>query len=81
MESSDKSRLAALLFAFFLGTLGIHRFYVGKTGTAIVMLLFTITFFGILVSGTWALIDAITIAAGAFRDKNGLKITKWETAK
>ena len=32
---SDKSRLLAALLCFFLGYLGIHRFYVGKIGTRI----------------------------------------------
>ena len=32
---SRKSRLVAFLLAFFLGMFGAHRFYVGKTGTAI----------------------------------------------
>jgi TM2 domain-containing membrane protein YozV len=38
---SPKSRLAATLLAYFVGTLGVHRFYVGKigTGVAIVVLL------------------------------------------
>jgi len=36
---SPKSRLVALLLCFFLGPLGVHRFYVGKIGTGILMLL------------------------------------------
>ncbi|KQN78486.1 TM2 domain-containing protein [Sphingomonas sp. Leaf62] len=54
-----KDKIAAVLFAFFLGTLGIHRFYLGKTGSGIVMLLLTCTVVGLLVTGIWALIDAI----------------------
>ena len=40
---SDRSRVAALLFASFLGLAGAHRFYVGKTGTAIAQLLLRFT--------------------------------------
>lgn len=54
-----KDKIAAVLFAFFLGTLGIHRFYLGRTGSGIVMLLLTCTVVGLLVTGVWALIDAI----------------------
>jgi len=38
-EISPKSRLVALLLCFFFGILGAHRFYVGKIGTGVLMLL------------------------------------------
>lgn len=56
---SDRNKYVAALLAFFLGPLGIHRFYVGKTGSAIAMLVLTFTFFGLLVSVPWALIDTV----------------------
>ena len=37
---NGKSKLAAALFAFFLGGFGIHKFYLGKTGWGILYLLF-----------------------------------------
>ncbi len=68
---SDKSRLVAAVLCFFLGYLGIHRFYVGKIGTGVVWLL-TLGCFGI-----GALIDLILILIGSFKDKDGNKIEKW----
>lgn len=68
---STKSRLAALLLAWFLGVFGVHRFYVGKVGTGILMIL---TLGGL---GIWALIDFIMIAVGSFRDKAGKPLTNW----
>ena len=68
---SDKSRLVALLFSVFLGWLGVHRFYVGKIGTGILMLL-TIGGFG-----TWVFIDIIMITCGIFRDKKGKRLFRW----
>ena len=64
-EVSDKGFVPALLLCFFLGGLGVHRFYVGKIGTGILMLL-TLGGFGI-----WAIIDFVMIAVGSFRDKQG----------
>lgn len=70
---SKKSRLAALLLCFFLGGLGIHRFYVGKIGTGIIWLLTL----GLL--GIGALIDLILIAVGTFKDKEGKNVIEWIT--
>mgnify|MGYP001322062155 FL=1 len=65
---SEKSFVSTLLLAILLGGLGVHRFYVGKIGTGIVMLL---TFGGL---GIWTLIDIIMIAVGNFKDSSGLPI-------
>ena len=70
-ESSDKKRLVAFLLCFFLGCLGIHRFYVGKVGTGVIQLL-TGGLFGI-----WTLIDLIMILIGSFKDKDGATLIEW----
>lgn len=67
-ETSPKEWIAALLLCFFLGGLGVHRFYVGKVGTGILQL---ITLGG---CGIWALIDFILIACGKFTDAEGKRI-------
>jgi TM2 domain-containing membrane protein YozV len=71
-EPSDKSRLVALLLAFFFGMIGVHRFYVGKIVSGIFMIL---TFGGF---GLWAMIDIIVVASGEFRDSDGYKLTRWD---
>jgi TM2 domain-containing membrane protein YozV len=51
MAASPKSRLATTLLAFFLGSLGAHRFYIGKIGTAVTMLVLTIIGYVLLIVG------------------------------
>ena len=70
-QISPKSRMVALLLCFFFGIIGVHRFYVGKNGTGLLMIL---TFGGL---GIWAFIDLVMILVGGFTDKEGRKVFKW----
>ena len=84
---SQKSRLAVALLAFFLGSFGIHRFYVGQIGTAVTMLVLTIVgfatfifvvgFFFLAATGIWALVDFIVALVGKYKDKDGKLILTW----
>jgi TM2 domain-containing membrane protein YozV len=74
---SDRLILPAFLLAFFLGVFGVHRFYVGKTTSAIVMLVLTLTVIGAIVTAIWATIDWIMIVCGAFDDREGRRLTRW----
>ncbi|MCA8963339.1 MAG: NINE protein [Planctomycetes bacterium] len=76
-DESERLVLPAFLLAFFLGVFGVHRFYVGKTGSGLVMLLLTITAVGLLVTGIWYLIDTIVIACGGFTDGEGKRLRRW----
>ena len=69
-SESDSQWVVTLLLAFLLGVIGAHRFYVGKTGTGILMLF---TFGGL---GIWLLIDLILIITGQFTNKDGEKIAR-----
>lgn len=68
--AAPKSWVVTLVLCLFLGGLGIHRFFVGKTGTGIVWLL-TGGVFGI----GW-LVDLIKILTGKFTDKAGKALQK-----
>ena len=71
VKISPNSRLVALLLLLNLGFLGIHRFYVGKTGTGL-LYLFTCGFFGI-----GFFVDLVKILNGTFTDWNGRPISVW----
>ena len=51
--------------------IGVHRFYVGKVGTGILMI---VTLGGL---GIWVLIDFIVILVGSFKDKEGRVLINW----
>lgn len=70
VSAQGKDWLVTLLLAILVGPLGIHRFYVGKTGTGILMLL---TAGG---CGIWTIIDIIMIATGSFKDAQGNALVK-----
>jgi len=69
---SPKSRGVAFALAALLGPFGAHRFYAGKTGTAVLMLC---TVGGL---GVWYLYDLIMVAGGSFRDIDGRLISRWD---
>lgn len=62
-----KSKMAAGLLGIFLGSLGIHNFYLGYTGKALAQLLISILSCGVLaaVSGIWGIIEGIMILTGS----------------
>jgi len=70
-DYSDRSRLVALLLCWFLGIFGVHRFYVGKIGTGILMIF---TLGGLTI---WTFVDLILILLGVFRDDQGRRVWRW----
>ena len=59
----QKSKLAAGLLGIFLGSLGVHNFYLGYTGKAVAQLLITVLTCGVgsVASSIWGLIEGIMI--------------------
>ncbi|MGN0195572.1 MAG: NINE protein [Candidatus Cryptobacteroides sp.] len=67
-ENLNERWLITFLLCFFLGCLGIHRFYTNRTATGVAMLL---TLGG---CGIWALVDFIMILCNTYTDGNGQKL-------
>jgi len=71
-----KQKIVTALFAFFLGGIGIHRFYLGYTTLGIIYVaLFILGFLTLgitwAVSGIWAFVEFILILCGSINDING----------
>ncbi len=75
-----KSKIGAGLFGIFLGSLGIHNFYLGYNSKAIAQLLLTVIGWlvcgiGPIVASIWGLIEGIEILAGYIKtDANGVPL-------
>ncbi len=67
-QEGKHSYITTLLLAFFLGDIGIHRFYTGYVGIGIAQLLLTI-FTGL--GPLWAFVDLIAIALNKYQDADG----------
>ena len=77
VAGEQKSKLAAGLLGIFLGTLGIHNFYLGYKGKALAQLLITLCTCGIggTVTYIWGLIEGILILTGNIAtDANGVPL-------
>jgi len=70
-DIKKKSMVLAYLLWFFLGSFGAHRFYLGKIGSAVAMLIITLVsyamliifigIFGLIAIGIWWIVDAFLI--------------------
>ncbi|VEU75615.1 TM2 domain [Mycoplasmopsis maculosa] len=65
-----KDWLTLVLLSWFLGTIGVDRFYAGRIGLGLLKL-FTGGGFGI-----WAIVDFVLAICGKQKDLNGNFITK-----
>lgn len=73
-QSSQKSRTYVSVLAIcpgLLGIAGLHRFYLGKYLSGVIMLL---TLGGLVI---WSLIDFVSAVSGRMKDKEGKLILKW----
>ncbi|MET3590019.1 TM2 domain-containing membrane protein YozV [Bartonella silvatica] len=76
-QGSESSKVMLALICWVAGLFGVHRFMVGKVKTGALMLILSLTIFGVLITAIWMMVDFIVIVAGKFTDKNGNEITHW----
>src|SRR2546427_8383162 len=74
-EANKKTALVAYLLWFFLGLLGVHNFYLKRTGVAVTQLILTLTLVGMVITIFWVLVDAFLIP-GWVRTQNNLLATQ-----
>ena len=69
--ASPKNGMLMAVLCLLFGIFGAHRFYAGKTGSAVLQL-FTLGGLGI-----WAVIDFLFIVFAEFTDAQGRKVDPW----
>ena len=77
--AGQKSKMAAGLLGIFLGSLGVHNFYLGYTGKAVAQLLISVLSCGFLAaaSGIWGLVEGIIILTGSINvDGKGMPLAQ-----
>jgi TM2 domain-containing membrane protein YozV len=61
VANDGPSAAVSYVLWFLLGLLGVHRFYLGRVGSGVVMLVLSITVFGVFITGIWWIVDAFLI--------------------
>lgn len=84
IDRRGKNMVVAYLLLLFMGTLGIHRFYLGQTGTGIAQLSLTIVgwftvwiIIGIIplaIVGVWVIIDLFLVPGIVEKENRKLEI-------
>lgn len=70
-----KKPMTAILWALFFGHMGAGRFYIGHTKQAVIMLVLSLTIFGLIITLPWMLVDLFFIS-GATKQENFKKLNQ-----
>lgn len=77
LNKLPKSMLTAILLWLFLGGAGMHRFYLGRSVSGVIMLLCLLFCWLIvpgIVLGVWWLIDLFLLASGELKAADGSEL-------
>ena len=63
LEYQDEKKSLAVAYVLWaaVGPFGGHRFYLGRTGSAVAMLVLTLSLVGFIVAFIWWIVDAVLI--------------------
>lgn len=71
-----KQRIFAILLCFFLGLIGVHKFYLNQNKKGLLILVLTLTGVGLIISLPWVILDffkLILMSDKKFNEKYNLK--------
>lgn len=69
-QLKGKNWMAAMALCWLFGSLGAHRFYTGKTGSAWAM--FALSIIGLIpITYIWSAVDGFQLAFGKYRHEDG----------
>lgn len=77
INNAKKTRLVALILCLFTWGVGGHFLYVGRTGKAILRIIFTVTVVLMIIPVILTLVDFIKILTGKFIDKEKQPVIDW----
>lgn len=72
IASAPKSKLVAGLLGIFLGSIGVHKFYLGDSKAGIIRIVVTVVTLGI--GGIWGFIEGIMILVNGGQDVDGVDL-------
>lgn len=70
--AAPKTKLVAGLLGIFLGSIGVHKFYLGDSKAGIIRIVVTLVTFGI--GGLWGTIEGIMLLVNGGKDVNGVEL-------
>ena len=69
---SHRSKVVAGVLGILLGSLGVHRFYLGYVGIGVLQIIVSVVTFGS--GGIWGFVEGILCLVGSMRDVDGLPL-------
>jgi TM2 domain-containing membrane protein YozV len=73
VQGIQKSKMTAGLLGIFVGSIGVHNFYLGFTNKAVLQIVLTVVTCG--AAGLWGFIEGIMILTGSInKDANGVPL-------